>query len=156
MVHLKSGRYKTMPLKPQNPTLLRVLIADDNKEMRNTVVRLLEGEFEVVGTVGDGRALVEAESRLHPHIGIIDISMPVMSGIEAAIEIRKTGSEMKIVFLTVNEDTDFVTAALETGATGYVIKRNMVTDLISALKETNEGRTFISPCLPITRKITGN
>ena len=139
-----------MPPKNQNPTLISVLIADDNREIRNTVVRLLEGEFDVVGAVGDGRALVEAESKLHPKIGIVDISMPVMSGIEAAIEIRKSGSNMKIVFLTVNEDTDFVTAALETGATGYVIKRNLVTDLISALNETSAGRTFISPCLTVS------
>jgi len=113
--------------------------------MRNTVVRLLADEFEVVGTVGDGRALVEAELRLQPQIGIFDISMPLMSGIEAAIEIRRRGSTMKIVFLTVNEDADFAAAALDTGATGYVIKRNMVTDLVIALKEAVAGRRFVSP-----------
>ncbi|HEX3100270.1 MAG TPA: response regulator transcription factor [Pyrinomonadaceae bacterium] len=126
-----------------------MLVADDNREMRNTVVHLIEDEFDVVGTVGDGQALVDAESRLSPNIGIVDISMPVMSGIEAAIEMRKRGSSMKIVFLTVNEDTDFVTAALETGASGYVIKRHMVTDLISALKATTAGGIFISPCCQI-------
>lgn len=124
----------------------RVLVADDNREMRNTVVRLLEHEFEIVGAVGDGRALVEAEGKLHPNIGVVDISMPIMSGIEAAMELRKSGSAMKIVFLTVNEDADFVNAALETGASAYVIKRNMMTDLVTALKETGAGRTFISPC----------
>jgi len=134
-----------MPPKKNNPTLPRVLVADDNREMRNTVVRLLAGEFEVVGTVGDGRALVEAESRLQPQLGIFDISMPLMSGIEAAIEIKRRGSAMKIVFLTVNEDADFVAAALDTGATGYVVKRNMVTDLILALKEAAAGRRFVSP-----------
>src|SRR5580765_4978606 len=112
-------RHNIMPPKPQNATLPRVLVADDNREMRNTVVRLLEREFEVVGTVGDGRALVEAASRLQPNIGVIDISMAVLSRIEGAIEIRKGGSPMKIVFLTVNEDADFVAAALQTGATGY-------------------------------------
>lgn len=131
--------------KTQDPGPPRVLIADDNREMRNTVVRLLEGEFEVVGAVADGRALVEAASRLRPHIGVIDISMPLMSGIEAVAQIRKTGSDMKIVFLTVNEDNDFVNAALESGASAYVIKRNMVTELVHALKETGAGRTFISP-----------
>lgn len=126
--------------------LLSVLIADDNREIRNTVVRLIEGQFDVVGAVEDGRALVEAESKLRPNIAIVDISMPVMSGIEAALEIKKSGSPLKIVFLTVNEDNDFVSAALETGATGYVIKRNMAVDLLSALTETSAGRTFISPC----------
>ena len=132
--------------KTQHPAQPRVLVADDNREMRNTVVRLLEREFEIVGAVGDGRALVEAEEKLHPNIGIIDISMPIMNGIEAAMKIRKSGSAMKIVFLTVNEDADFVNAALETGASAYVIKRNMMTDLVDALKETDAGRTFISPC----------
>jgi DNA-binding NarL/FixJ family response regulator len=127
------------------PALLRVLVADDNREMRNTVARLLAADFEVIGSVGDGRALIEAEARLQPNIGIFDISMPIMSGIEAAIELRRRGSEMKIVFLTVNEDNDFVTAALATGATGYVVKRNMVTDLVPAIKEAVAGRKFISP-----------
>ena len=143
--------------KTQNPSQPRVLIADDNREMRNTVVRLLENEFEVVGAVGDGRALVEAAGRLRPNIGVVDISMPLMSGIEAAIEIKKSGSDMKIVFLTVNEDNDFVNAALECGASGYVIKRNMVTDLVHALRETGAGRTFISRiCRTSDRSSTGN
>jgi DNA-binding NarL/FixJ family response regulator len=134
-----------MPETTQNAPLPSVLVADDNREMRNIVVRLLEDQFDIVGAVSDGQALVEAESKLHPSIGILDISMPIMSGIEAAIEMRKRGSTMKIVFLTVNEDADFVTAALATGATGYVLKRNMVTDLVTAINEASAGRTFISP-----------
>jgi len=135
-----------MSAKTKNPGRPSVLIADDNREMRNAVTLMVESEFNVVGTVKDGLALIEAESRLRPNIGIIDISMPVMSGIEAAREIKKRGSSMKIVFLTVNEDTDFVSAALETGATGYVVKRQMAVDLVHALRETSEGRTFISSC----------
>ena len=128
----------------------RVLIADDNREIRNAVISLIEREFEVVGTVSDGEDLIEAASNLKPNIGIIDISMPIMSGIEAVAEIRKSGSPMKFVFLTVSEDADFVSAALAAGATGYVIKRNMVTELVKALKEAESGRTFISPCCEIS------
>lgn len=125
---------------------IRIILADDNKEMRDTVVRLLESttEFEIVGTVADGRALVEAAMELKPDIGIIDISMPIMNGILAAAEIKRLGSEMKIIFLTVNEDCDFVRAAFETGASGYVVKRQMASDLLPAINETLDGRTFVS------------
>ena len=80
-----------------HPPQLRVLVADDNPDMRKTVAHLLEEEFDVVGIVADGRSLVEAASRLKPNIGIVDISMPLMSGIEAAKEIKRSGLEMKIV-----------------------------------------------------------
>ena len=134
-----------------HPPQLRVLVADDNPDMRKTVAHLLEEEFDVVGIVADGRSLVEAASRLKPNIGIVDISMPLMSGIEAAKEIKRSGLEMKIVFLTVNEDPDFVRAALEAGGSGYVIKRKMLTDLVQAVKETGAGRTFVSACCQVLR-----
>ena len=125
---------------------IRVVIADDNKEMREAVIALLEGTpgFEVVGAVGDGRALVTAVTELAPDIGIVDISMPIMNGILAATEIKRLGSGIKMIFLTVNEDCDFVRAAFETGASGYVIKRQMATDLSIAIDETLAGRTFVS------------
>jgi DNA-binding NarL/FixJ family response regulator len=106
----------------------------------------LEPEFEVVGAVGDGDALLEAASRMKPDVCVIDISMPIMSGIEAANEIRASGSIVKIVFLTVHEDPDFLQAALETGALGYVVKSRVVTDLSPAINAALAGRLFISPC----------
>ena len=129
----------------------RVLVADDNQEMRNTVIRLLDTEYEVVGAVENGQALVEAEAELSPDIGIIDISMPIMNGVQAAHAIRKTGSTMKIVFLTVNEDPDFVRAALNAGANGYVAKREMASDLAKALSEVVAGRCFISTCCALPK-----
>ena len=128
------------------PKQIRVIIADDNREMRDAIVKLLEStyDFEIVDAVGDGRALVESVLKLEPEIGVIDISMPIMNGILAAAEIKRLGSEMKIVFLTVNEDCDFVWAAFENGATGYVVKRQMASDLEFALKEAIAGRTFVS------------
>jgi DNA-binding NarL/FixJ family response regulator len=124
---------------------IRVILADDNKEMRDTVVRLLESEFDVVSSVADGRALVDAVTELRPDVGIIDISMPIMNGISAVAEIKRLGSAMKVIFLTVNEDSDFVRAAFETGASGYVVKRQMASDLPTALRETLAGRNFTSP-----------
>ena len=123
----------------------RILLADDHKGMRDRVVRLLESEFEVVGAVEDGRALLEAASKIKPDICLIDISMPLISGIEAATQLRESGSTAKIIFLTVHDDPDFVQAALETGALGYVLKSRMASDLRSAVKGVIAGRLFISP-----------
>jgi len=135
-----------MSIEQNQAARVRVLIADDNKEMRDTVIRLLENDFDVVGAVGDGRALVAAADRLEPDAGVVDISMPIMNGIEAAAEIKKHGSKMKVIFLTVNEDADFVRAAFDAGGVGYVVKRQMATDLHLALEQVLAGQTFISPC----------
>lgn len=123
----------------------RILLADDHKGMRGRVVRLLASEFEVVGAVEDGGALLEAASKMKPDVCVIDISMPVLSGIEAAAQLKKSGSTAKIIFLTVHDDPDFVQAALETGALGYVVKSRMASDLRSAVKGVIAGKVFISP-----------
>jgi DNA-binding NarL/FixJ family response regulator len=123
----------------------RILLADDHKEIRERAVRLLEPEFEVVGTVADGNALVKASAQLKPDVCVIDISMPQLSGIEAAIKLRDGGSKARIVFLTVNEDSDFVRAALRTGALGYVVKSRMASDLCSAINGAISGQLFVSP-----------
>ena len=124
---------------------MRLILADDNIEMHKVVIRLLENKYEIVGAVADGRALVDAVEEFRPDVGIIDISMPLLNGIEAVIEIKKQGSPMKIVFLTVNEDADFVRAAFEAGAEAYVVKRQMVTDLPIAVERALAGQEFISP-----------
>ena len=123
----------------------RILLADDHKEIRDRAVRLLEPEFEVIGAVADGQALVHAFAQLKPDVCVIDISMPFLNGIEAAIKLRENLSEAKIVFLTVNEDSDFVRAALRTGALGYVVKSRMATDLCAAINGAISGRLFVSP-----------
>ena len=123
----------------------RILLADDHKEIRDRAVRLLEPEFEVVGAVADGDALVRASAQLNPDVCVIDISMPLMNGIEAAIKMKENGSEAKVVFLTVNEDSDFVRAALRTGALGYVVKSRMASDLCAAINGAISGRLFVSP-----------
>jgi DNA-binding NarL/FixJ family response regulator len=125
---------------------MKVLIADDNAAMRAQIVRLLEPTFEVVGQVSDGCQFVEAELHSGAQIGIVDISMPGMNGIEAVQEIKSRGSLMKIVYLTVHEDPDFVEAAFKSGAVGYVVKKGMATDLLQALNEVLDGKTYVSPC----------
>jgi DNA-binding NarL/FixJ family response regulator len=122
----------------------RILLADDHKGMRERATRLLEPEFEVVGAVADGSALLEAVLKMKPDVCVIDISMPVICGIEAATQLKKSGSAAKIIFLTVHEDPDFVQAALEAGALGYVLKSRMASDLRAAVKGAMDGQVFIS------------
>ena len=130
----------------------RILLADDHKEMRDRVVQLLGHEFEILDPVGDGSALLEAASKLQPDVCLLDISMPIVNGIEAATRLKERGATAKIIFLTIHEDLDFVQAALKTGASGYVVKRQMASDLRTAVKEALAGRTFISTLIPIGSK----
>ena len=130
----------------------RILLADDHKEMRDRVVRLLGSEFEILDAVEDGSALLEAAITSRPDVCLLDISMPIVNGIEAASKLRERGSSAKIIFLTVHEDLDFVQAALKTGASGYVVKRQMASDLRTAVKEALAGRIFISTLIPVGAK----
>ncbi len=109
---------------------------------------MLESVFRVIGTASDGKAALECESRLRPDVVVMDISMPVMSGIDAAKQMRKNGSKAKIVFLTVHQDYDILAAARLAGGLGYVIKNRLGTDLIQALKEALAGHSFVSPFSP--------
>lgn len=122
----------------------RILFADDHDGMRDRVKRHLEREFEILGAVENGHALLEAAARLKPDVCLLDISMPVLNGIETATRLKQSGSTAKVVFLTIHEDPDFVQAALEAGALGYVVKRRMMSDLRPALKEALAGRIFVS------------
>lgn len=125
----------------------RILLADDHKEMRERVVRMLEREFEMLEPVSDGRALLEAASKLKPDVCLMDISMPVVNGIEAAAKLKERGSHSKVIFLTIHEDPDFLVAALNAGASGYVVKPRMASDLRAAIREVLAGRTYISSSL---------
>ena len=122
----------------------RILVAEDHKLMRNRVVRLLKSEFEVVGAVESGLALLEAAARLKPDVCVLDISMPVVSGIEAAAQLKLSDSPTKVIFLTIHNDSDFVGAAFKSGAEGYVFKTRMAADLVVAVREVMAGRTFLS------------
>jgi DNA-binding NarL/FixJ family response regulator len=126
---------------------IRVLLADDNENFLAVVVRILEPEFEVARKVGDGQSLIAEAARFKPDLLILDISMPLLNGIDAAQKLNATGSRAKIVFLTVHEDPEYVRAALAAGALGYVVKHRLATDLVTALKEVLAGRRFISPSI---------
>ena len=123
---------------------LRVIIADDNIDILNAVSSLLGDDFETVLTACDGRSLVEGVEELHPDIGIVDLSMPVMNGLRAAAEIARKHLPFKLIFLTVHENPDLVRAAFACGASAFVNKRQLVSDLPAALRETLAGRHYIS------------
>ena len=124
-----------------------VLLADDHEEFRAAIVRHLEPYVEVVRTVDNGEAVLEEAVRLEPDVIVLDISMPVLNGIETARKLSATSLTARIVFLTVQADPAYVDVALETGALGYVLKSELASDLIPCLKEAFVGRSFVSPAI---------
>jgi len=126
---------------------LRVLLADDHPNLLQLVRNSLEPILEVVGEVPDGKSLLEAEAKLHPDLIVTDISMPILNGIEAVEKLKESGCRAKVVFLTVHSDHEFVRACFEAGATGYVLKPRIATDLLIATQAALVGHSFISPSL---------
>jgi DNA-binding NarL/FixJ family response regulator len=125
----------------------RVLLADDHKIVLEGLKSLLGGEFEVVGSVEDGRALVDQATTLHPDVIVADISMPQLNGIEAARQIKKTDKNVKIVFLTMHPDATYAMNAFEAGASGFVLKHSAPSELITAIHEAMKGRTYVTPLI---------
>ena len=123
---------------------VRILLADDHPHFPELVESLLEPTFEVVGKVGDGRVLLAAAQSLKPDIIVMDISMPVLNGIDAAEELQKSGCNSKLIFLTVHSDPDFVRACFALGAFGYIVKSRVALDLVPAIHEALAGHLFLS------------
>lgn len=122
----------------------RILVADDQEEVRLTVALLLEGEFQIVGLAQNGKEALELVHSLSPNVLVLDIAMPVLNGIETAQQVRVSGSATEVVILTVDEDPDFIEAAISAGAHGYVLKPRIVTDLIPAIRTVLGGHFFAS------------
>ncbi|MEE8184331.1 MAG: response regulator transcription factor, partial [Acidobacteriota bacterium] len=120
----------------------RLLLADDHKIVLEGLRNLLKEEFEIVGTVEDGRALVSAAKRLDPDVIVVDISMPLLNGIEAIEQLRKAGSRAKVIFLTMHSDMTYATRAFEVGASGYVLKHSAPSELITAIRQVLKGESF--------------
>jgi DNA-binding NarL/FixJ family response regulator len=118
--------------------------------MREKVVStLLSNQCEVVGAVADGKSLVDAAISLEPDLLVIDVSMPVLGGIDAAKRLRESGSTARIVFLTIHEEPDCIRACLAAGGLGYVIKSRLAGDLPTAIDNVMAGRLYLSPCLAL-------
>ncbi len=125
----------------------RVLLADDHKIVVEGLRGLLESEFELVGTVEDGRALVAAAQELNPDVIVADVSMPLLNGIEAAQQLKKANSRAKFIFLTMHPDASYATRALEAGASGYVLKHSAPSELVQAIREALRGRVYVTPLI---------
>jgi DNA-binding NarL/FixJ family response regulator len=126
---------------------IRILLADDHKIVLDGLRSLLEPEFELAGTVGDGRALVSAVQDLHPDVIVVDISMPMLNGIEAVRQIKKLDKQVKVVFLTMHPDVTYAIRAFEAGAAGYVLKHSASSELLTAIHEAIKGRTYVTPLI---------
>jgi DNA-binding NarL/FixJ family response regulator len=125
----------------------RVLLADDHRIVAEGLKHLLGAEFELVGIVENGRALVQAARTLRPDVIVADIAMPHMGGLEALAELKKDDPEVRVVFLTMHAETAYARRALAEGALGFVIKHSAPVELVLAVRSALEGRTYVTPSL---------
>jgi DNA-binding NarL/FixJ family response regulator len=149
--------FRISDLPPEHDVMLRgelvmkgrsVLVADDLTSVLSEVVKLLDKSFEIVGMVSDGQAALDSIMALEPDLAILDISMPGLSGIEVARELKRRGSDTKVIFLTVHEDSDIMATCFAAGGMGYVLKMLMDSDLVLAINEALAGREFTSHFTP--------
>jgi DNA-binding NarL/FixJ family response regulator len=125
---------------------VRVILVDDHPAVLRQTMQVLPERFEVVETLQDGAELQAAVRELQPEILVLDITLPLFSGVELARRLRAGGHQTKIVFLTVHADPDYAWEAFNVGALGYVIKPRLASDLVPALDAALAGRRFVSPC----------
>ena len=123
----------------------RLLLADDHTMLLDGLRSMLEPEFELVGVVADGHALLAAAERLKPDAILLDISMPLLNGIDAANQLRNIVPLSKLIFVTRHADRDYVTEAFRAGASGYVLKNGAASELVTAIREVMKGRKYVSP-----------
>jgi len=126
---------------------VRVLLADDHSIVAEGLKKLLEPEFELIGIVGDGFALLEAAAEKKPDVIVTDISMPGLNGVEALEELKKKNPDVHVVCLTMHRELAYARRALDAGALGYVLKHSAPEELVMAVRAAAEGRTFITPAI---------
>jgi len=127
--------------------LPRIVIADDHTLVAEACQKLLESEYEIVATVRDGRALVRAVAELRPHLVIVDVSMPLLNGLDAGQQAKELCPSVKIVFLTMNHEADLAAEAFRRGASGYLVKTCAASELTIAVREVLRGKSYLSPMI---------
>jgi DNA-binding NarL/FixJ family response regulator len=125
----------------------RVLLADDHTILVEAFQKLLAPTCDIVGTVSNGRTLLEAAAKLKPDVIVLDISMPLLNGIEACRQLQPKLPDTRWVFLTVNEDRDLAVEALGLGASGFLVKSSAASELFTAIQMAMEGRRYVTPLL---------
>jgi DNA-binding NarL/FixJ family response regulator len=131
----------------------RIMLADDHTILLEAFKALLEPEFEVVGMVSDGRALLAECSRLNPDVVLVDIAMPLLNGLDAGRQLKAQRRSLKLIYLTMNADPDLAGEALRLGASGYLLKTSPASELKQAIHEVLRGRSYLTPL--ITRDVVG-
>ena len=138
----------------------RIILADDHVMLVDAIAKMLEGDFDIVGTFHDGTELVQGAAELNPDLIILDIGMPKMNGLVAGQRLRKILPKAKLIYLTMNLERDLAAEAFRLGASGYVVKNSAATELTHAIREVLSGRTYLSPFLtqdtfsPLRRTVT--
>jgi len=132
----------------------RVLLADDHALLVGALDSVLSAEYDVVGHFADGRALVKEAPALKPDIVVLDISMPLLNGLEAGRQIKRQIPDVKVVFVTMNEDPELAAEAFRAGASAYLLKSSACSELETALKEVLQGRSYVTPL--VTRELVGS
>ena len=125
--------------------LPRILLADDHTMLLEAFRRLLEGRCEVVGAVSDGRALLRDAPALKPDVLVVDIGMPLLNGLEAGRRLKEMLPSVKLIFLTMNEDSDLAAEAMRSGASAYLLKNSAASELFRAIQDVLKGKTYVTP-----------
>jgi DNA-binding NarL/FixJ family response regulator len=123
----------------------RVLLADDHRLLREAFTHLLEPDCDVVGAVADGRALLAAAPVLRPDIAVLDVAMPLLNGLDAARQLKRLMPKVRVIFLTMNEDPAVAAEAFRAGASGYLLKNSAASELLEAIREVSQGRSYVTP-----------
>ena len=131
----------------------RILMADDHSLVLAGLRRLIEEEGDVVGTVEDGRALLEEAQRLRPDIVFLDISMPLLNGLDAARQLKQLMPDSKLIFLTMHATPSYVTEAFKVGASGYLVKQSLAAEVKQAIQAVQQGRYYMTPS--VTNEVMG-
>ena len=125
----------------------RIVIADDHLLMAQALEHLLARDFDVVATVGDGRALLTAAADLKPDLVVVDIGMPLLNGLEAGQQLKTQHPEIRIIYLTQNRDPRLAAEALHRNAAGYLLKDAAASELLAAIRAALDGRSYVSPAI---------
>ena len=123
----------------------RVILADDHTLLLEAFEKLLASECEIIAKVADGRALIAAVHEHHPDVVVLDLSMPLLNGLEAARQIKLFDKNVKLVFVTMNEDPDLAAEAFRAGGSAYLLKRSAGSELITAIREAMKHRSYVTP-----------
>lgn len=125
----------------------KIVIADDHTLVAEACKKLLETEYDVVATVGDGRALVRIASTLRPQLIVVDVAMPLLNGLDAGQQLKQLQPSIKLVYLTMNQDADLAAEAFRRGASAYLLKTCAASELTVAVREVLKGRSYLSPSI---------